>query len=50
MFWNITERVVKCIFYLLFFIYQRSVIVGFPNLLGGFFVDIDHYDTFQNVI
>ena len=36
LFWDITEKVVKYICYLLFFCYQLSIIVNVPNLLGVF--------------
>ena len=35
LFWDITEKVVKYICYLLFFCYQLSIIVNVPNLLGS---------------
>ena len=37
LFWDIEEKVVKCICYLHFFCYQLSIIVYVPNFLGVFF-------------
>ena len=49
--WDITEKLVKCICYLIFFYYQLFNIADVRNLLIFFFVDVYNlFDTYPNFI
>ena len=51
LFGDIAEKLVECIYHLLFLCYQLSIIDYVPNLLGVFFVGVDNlFDTCPNII